>query len=607
MTASATTEKLRSLPVARDLPADVVRVYGDLHGKLDGDLIALGGSGAEILTVEDGGVLRRFDLLTGHQLSALSMSELESCWAFSHDGRFLASGGLDLSISEAADGEQIAAIAAPAWISCIAFDPDGAFLATGHDDGAVRIWSAQSGKLLWTLERHQSEICALAFSPDGRRLATAGEDRVVVIWNLESGQRELEMVGHTDRVEALAWSQSCEVLASASWDTSVRLWNASTGELTAMLNGQGEKVHCVAFTPDDTALACGDSDGVVRIWDHRRLTVIDELRAHRADVRHLRICEGGKRIVSGGLERTIVFWNRESKEVWPDPAAASTGVAAIALSSDEELILVHEGGSLAIWDFETALKLESPECPPVTAVAADGGGNWATGHRDGSVTYYPVGEERSEARWQAHPSPINHLALQPMGKLLASAAGSDDTVHLWNPETGEPVLIIPHAVEECGVEALAFHPNRELLAIGGVDWLAVGEREGAIAVWNWRSRSKEVVLPGAARRLAFSRNGELLAALGVDGAVLIWNFLAATLVTEIAVPGTAIVALAFDESGSRLAVGCQDGGLRIWSTANWRMMNAIDLETQPQALLFAGDGSAVLTGNANACCYLVNV
>lgn len=607
MAASGIAERLTALPLGRDLPGEVIRVYGDLRGKLDGDLIALGGTADQVLTVEEGGVFRRFDLKTGFQLEAIPLSELEAEWTFADDGHFLASGGFDVGIWEVADGMQLETLEVPAWVTSQAFSNDGALLATGHDDNTVRVWSVPGGKLLWSLTKHEAELSAIAFSHDGLKLATAGEDRLVVIWNVENGVAERELVGHTDRVAALAWSHTGDLLASAAWDTSVRLWDTQTGELKAMLNGQGERVNCVAFMPDDSALVCGDSDGIVRIWDHGKLKPIRTFDGHRVDIRQLRVFDGGKRIVFGGLDRTLIFWNLTDDQTIPDAAAPSKAITGLETTGEDQIVAVHEGGGLSIWDFETSLKFEGPECPPVAVVATDAKGNWAAGHLDGSITYFPIGEDRGEKHWQAHDAQVHHLALQPTGKLLASAAGADGTVHLWNAETSEPVLIIPLAVEACVVEALAFHPNRELLAVGGIDWMATGERDGGVAMWNWRTRSKEIVLPGAASRLVFSKNGNLLAGVNPDGAALIWDFLSATLAEEIAVRGAAISAIAFDPSGELFVTGCDDGGVRVWSTTDWKLQSAYDLETPPKALQFTPDGQAILVGNANACCYLIDL
>ena len=57
-------------------------------------------------------------------------------------------------------------------MSC-AFSPDGAHIATASYDNTARIWEAETGAVLRTLEGHDGSVYCCAFSPDGARVVTA--------------------------------------------------------------------------------------------------------------------------------------------------------------------------------------------------------------------------------------------------------------------------------------------------------------------------------------------------------------------------------------------------------------------------------------------------
>ncbi|HEY0483743.1 MAG TPA: protein kinase [Kofleriaceae bacterium] len=111
----------------------------------------------------------------------------------------------------------------------IAISPDGRRVAAGLDDRSVRVWSAESGRVLEILRGHTDLVLDVAFSPDGRRLASASYDKTIRLWDLGT-ERHRVLRGHSAAVQYVAW-RDADHLVTGSADGTIRRWNVPSLEL----------------------------------------------------------------------------------------------------------------------------------------------------------------------------------------------------------------------------------------------------------------------------------------------------------------------------------------------------------------------------------------
>jgi WD40 repeat protein len=564
--------------------------------------------------------LRRWNVPQKRQLDWFPLEEMATLWAFSSDAKLIAAASNELTVWDVATGELRETWSHPAssWITALSFRHKGGVLAAGDDDGIVRLWDWANQEELVRIPAHKKAVSALAFSPDGRFLATAGEEKLIHIWDAESGQRAGTLSGHTDRIPALAWHPDGRRLVSAGWDTTARVWDTMTSQPIILLNSHAQQVQTLAFSPDGSRLACADSANAVHIWDFNRNKTTVVLRPKAGEVRSLAFGPDGQQLAYAGVERVINFWDARpgaEAEAVVDTLLTRTCLAVTA--NGKRLASLGAGTSLRIYDLATgeqALELHEAETLRAFAASPDG--------KLFAASLASPGEEKQSRRpplakiglWDAttgrvktwmdgQSGPVTVFAFAPDSASVASAGYQSSDVWLWDVATGDAKLLIPGAVENCSVEALVFHPQGRLLAVGGVDYMAEGGADGRVALWDVVNRTVVRHFESSAAALAFSPDGSRLAGAMLNRSVHIWNVADGKVITRLTGHSEPVTSLAFSPDGDSLVTGSDDRTVRLWDAATGKQLGCVDLDTQVKALAFAADGTSLFTGNGNASCY----
>lgn len=209
-----------------------------------------------------------------------------------------------------------------------------------------------------------------------------------------------------------------------------------------------------------------------------------------------------------------------------------------------------------------------------------------------------------------HRAFIKDLAFTPDGELLVSAS-DDKTIRVWDWQAGVTLRTIRGQIgpgHDGKVFAIAISPDGASIAAAGWFGPTSGTEPpyGDVRIFDLRGGRLRQVLSGheyAVYDLAFSPDGERLAAGGQDGFVYLWKRDGQGALqpeTRLDADSYRIEKVAFALGGTRLAATTTDYGIRLWDLAD---MAAIELpaadilqDVPVRALASSPDGESFATG-----------
>ena len=212
-------------------------------------------------------------------------------------------------------------------------------------------------------------------------------------------------------------------------------------------------------------------------------------------------------------------------------ATKMSNVHDLCFAADDLLVAAGgypaEGGVLELFDWPGGERRASVELHDDVIYAADcAGGRCLTASADGKAQVFDLAAQRVVATFAGHSRPVLAAALLPGPEIhLAATAGIDETLRLWNTNTGEQVRSLHN--HRAAVRALALKPA-PASAPGG-------DAASATAI---------------------------IASAGADRTVRFWQPVIGRMMRFVELPSNPL-ALAWSRGGDRLAVTCEDGAVRL--------------------------------------------
>lgn len=467
---------------------------------------------------------------------------------FSRDGRVLAlSEHYVVRLWDVASGRELTQIKVPnsgAFTAqadaYIAISDDGKRIATGGFDTDTIIWETDTGKRLSNLNGRTNMAYNVSFSPDGTQLWSGGRTR----WDLRTG-RGLRLVPASAEKTLGVPSPDGRVLAVMTWNNNVlNLVESPSGKQLFQLTPAGEVgvVQKLHFSPDGSLLAVvyGPSD------DQRQVTATSFARGSQVKIWDVKTGRELQSLVTNGI---------------PNEAEFSADGSVIATTSSG-LSLAPQ---ISLWDVKSGSKLRDLGTAPVSTFTPP--------------VFNPGQIKRGQMPQMPNMADISAMMTNVMGSLAAGTPGRTVTSLAFSPDG--KTLVTGGFDTKTNVDLFALMSSMSAASSGKRPKGQKGatqpnpadltnlklETVGQVKIWDVATGQQIGVLQGhghAVDKVAFSRDGKLLATGGTDNTIKIWDLAAKRDLITLSGHTANIDSLDFSPDDRLLASAGEDGSTFLW-------------------------------------------
>jgi WD40 repeat protein len=132
-----------------------------------------------------------------------------------------------------------------ASVCSIRCSPDKKKILTASEDGTLNVWEAATGKRLLGLTGHYGNLknyprinvfalfspkCADDTTGGNKIISFTNEDPVIKIWDANTGKLLTDLKGHNDGINDVNFSPDAKFIVSASSDNTIKKWDVASGK-----------------------------------------------------------------------------------------------------------------------------------------------------------------------------------------------------------------------------------------------------------------------------------------------------------------------------------------------------------------------------------------
>jgi WD40 repeat protein len=186
---------------------------------------------------------------------------------------------------------------------------------SGGHEGRVRIWNVSSSHqtLLSSLKEHRGAVNCLRVTNDRTQCISASSDGSCIVWDLQRYVRILAFFEPNVFESVLYHPDESQMLTCGS-NHKITYWDASDGQAIRVLEGGDGAMKALDVEPSGEFFVSGGEDKILKVWHYDEGLPVAVGHGHSGIIKSLKISPDQRTIVSVGSTGEIIFWEMPSLE-----------------------------------------------------------------------------------------------------------------------------------------------------------------------------------------------------------------------------------------------------------------------------------------------------
>uniref|UniRef100_A0A9J7XT27 Cilia- and flagella-associated protein 52 n=2 Tax=Cyprinus carpio TaxID=7962 RepID=A0A9J7XT27_CYPCA len=249
-------------------------------------------------------------------------------------------------------------------ITCnaLGFMQDGRSIFSAWNDGKIRVFTPESGKLKLIIHNaHSMGVTAIAATNDCKRIVSGGGEGQVRVWEIfKDSYRLIEiMKEHKATVNCIKIKSNDKECVTASSDGACIIWDLVRFVRNQMVLSN-TLFNVVCYHPEEFQIITSGTDRKIGYWEVYDGSAIRELEGSLSGaINGMHISEDGKYFVTGGDDKLLKLWHYSDGEVTHVGVGHSGSITNVRICPNSRCIVsTSADGAILRWRYPQTLNHE---------------------------------------------------------------------------------------------------------------------------------------------------------------------------------------------------------------------------------------------------------